>query len=171
VWRWRWSGQISVRSERWAPTTKENLHLQPIAAPVMAGAKTAMLRGWPATSRRAKYTEKARQRHQAPCRLKARLPSSKPPTFIDPGPKHYAHINTRYKERYSVRSTSNGGVGQVPALGRALINMPKIFWACRPTHGSKQIIRVPSVRPCKYFLGGVHFPIEARERSGRQYAA
>ncbi len=45
--------------------------------------------------------------------------------------------------QYSVISTSNGEVGQVPALERALVNTPPNFWACRPTHGSKQIIRVP----------------------------
>ncbi len=65
-WQWRWRGQISVGSEKWAPT-EENLHLPPIAAPVMAGAETAMLSGWPAASSLAKYTKQGfRQRHQAP---------------------------------------------------------------------------------------------------------
>ena len=64
-----------------------------------------------------------------------------------PWPEALAHSNTRYKERRSVRSTSNGQVAQVPALGRALINTPLNFWACRPTNGFEQIIRVPSVRP------------------------
>ena len=76
------------------------------------------------------------------------------PSSIGPGPKHCAHSITRYRKRYSVRSESNGEVYRLPALGRALINTPPNFWACRPTNGSKQIIRVPSVRPSARMLLG-----------------
>ncbi len=76
------------------------------------------------------------------------------PSFPGPGPKHYAHSTTRYKNRRSVRSESNGEVLRVPALGRALINTPPNFWACRPTNGGTHFNRVPWLCPSTRMLFG-----------------